>query len=111
MPSNASEPAPRPGLAAPLLQYLIMKCCSTEAALFRYQVRLLCGLRFRGKALVRLEGFLGQIGVELTQLGRVCDITFAAAFTYSLCIQALYPATSHRVDSPSSWCRVRMNAE
>src|SRR5262245_66444237 len=109
MPSNASEPAPRPGLAAPLLQYLIPEGLQRGGC--PLQVRLLCGLRVRGKALVRLEGFLGQIGVELTQLGRVCDITFAAAFTYSLCIQALYPATSHRVDSPSSWCRVRMNAE
>src|SRR5262245_35483779 len=74
MPSNASEPAPRPGLAAPLLQYLIPE--GLQRGGYPLQVRLLCGLRFRGEALVRLERFLGQIGVELTQLGRVCDITF-----------------------------------
>src|SRR5262245_26865280 len=89
MPSNASEAAPR--CPSPSISYNE----GWQRGGCPLRVRLLCGLRFRGKALVRLEGFLGQIGVELTQLGRVCDITFDGSlyiFTLHLdrFIQRLY---------------------
>src|SRR5262249_29910997 len=39
---------------------------------------LLYWRQLRGKMLVRLECFPGQVGVKMTQLSRVADITFAS---------------------------------
>ena len=59
MPSNASEPAPRPGLAAPLLQYLYLKGCSAEAALFRYDYSV--GFVFAAKPSYGLKASLARL--------------------------------------------------
>src|SRR5262245_41588312 len=74
MPSNASEPAPRPGLAALSFNILYLKGCSAEATLFRYDYSV--GFVFAAEPSYGLKASPGQIGVELTQLGRVCEITF-----------------------------------
>jgi len=61
--------------------------------------------------LVRLDGFFCQIGVELSQLARVGRHNHHTPTRRTrFAPRMLYPATWHRADFPSSWCRSRMNA-